>query len=222
MSTKPSFFSTLPKWVQYGVTGVCMAAVVVGLIFVFINPGSTKAPPPSDADGPAIVSTPKPVPTMSQDEYVKSVGGTNEGREKDGEDNLIDTTKESAYGLKAVTQWLTWNSTETAAARSARLAPYFTADSGLLAKKPVTANGTALAHKGAVTKTQIDSSGYASPVAVDDSTVTLDVTFRYLSSAVYDGYTYKYDGAATFRIYVPIGAPAGTKLDEIKEPSLTF
>ncbi|BDZ52444.1 hypothetical protein GCM10025867_46850 (plasmid) [Frondihabitans sucicola] len=222
MSTKPSFFSTLPKWVQYGATGLAMAAVVVGLVFVFVSPGSHKTASPTQTDGPAIVTSPKPAPTQSQEEYLKSVGGASEGEGKDGGDALVDTSKESTFAVKAVQQWLTWNSTETAASRSARLVPFFTTDSGLLTKKPVTSNPVALGHKGAVTKTQIGSSGYASTVSADTTSITLDVTFRYISTAVYGGYTFRYSGSAVFRVDVPKGAPAGTKLDQIQEPSISF
>lgn len=220
MSPKSPFFSSLPKWVQWLGVGLAMAAVAVGLVFVFIHPGTPKAAASRQSEGPAIVSSPNPQPTLSQDEAIKKAGGIKDG---DGSGSAqFDTTKESAFAIAAVKEWITWNSTESTASRAARLAPYFSPGSQYLTMKPVTANGPALAHSGAVTKTQIDSNGYAGLDDTTDSEFTFAVTYRYISTAVYGGYTYNYSGAATFNVVVPRGLPAGTKLASISQPTINF
>lgn len=157
------------------VASVVVALVLGGGIAAWSSTlGQTDAP-----DSTAIVSTnttatPKPAqtpaPTSSSSEGVapsEQFGPDEEGTD-DTVGGSLDIEAWSATARAAVTQYLTWDTAESADSRSARLAPYFAAGATELTSVPAQAGEDLFSFEGFTSTVKMTNLKYAGFQAMSD------------------------------------------------------
>ena len=137
---------------------------------------STPSPDSTAATSAPVVTTPAgSEPDVAGDDSGQGTDDTASG--------IADISVWTGTAEHAVTQYLTWDTAEPAATRSARLAPFFAADAPELTSIPVPAGEDLFSYEGfssTVTVTSIDYANMEGPTS--DGTIPILVTASFTSS----------------------------------------
>lgn len=159
----------------------------------------------------APAATPTPTPTTS----------ANQDPSPDGGDQMVDLTALKATAAAAARAYITYDSAEPAAARTARLAPLFAAGSPALTSRPELANPTGINYSdytAEVQVTDISTVGFDS-VPADGKTWVMAVFVTYRGDYTLGGQKQTRVDRAEWKVTMPASA-AATQALSIDEPPL--
>lgn len=119
-------------WIVVGAVAVVL--FVAAFILSAINAPAPEPEPTGSGGGTISTATPTPTPTLEPEHEHNHDGGDALGEESATFDEVKPAYAAAAEGF--LTEYLRWNSDESAEDRAARLAPFVGSDSDLLTRTP--------------------------------------------------------------------------------------